>query len=409
MIVASDETVVAQRCRRRRPFAAVAHRRPQRELRSGIRAAVADGRRHDHQIGRPFRLRHGDPHPHRTVVRRVGVVRHRVHARPVVVRARLRRRRQLHRRADAPRYAKPRDRFPAHLRIRRRDGRVRRPVVAQRGRRRRSAACVPGRRRQREPRAGGRSAVAYRSQCRHQVRMAPRRRSGGLHRDANGRRAVVPLVRLTRHGVHARSVIVRSARVRRGQVHRLAAAGRDGELRDHVRAHFRVGRRDRRVVRQEIAQRGGRCVPGADIPHGRRQRELRAGGRTFFIDDSIRRCQVRTPAGNRTAATGERNAHDGSNGSAGDGHDDRLRAALRVHDHAPKEGRLGNVNKPIQAIMALIRILFADRIRLGGTAWGGAQGAAICITSVRLIPRVVCTHVKWTGSPRHSSFGPELL
>ena len=64
-----------------------------------------------------------------------------------------------------------------------------------------------------------------------------------------------------------------------------------------------------------------------------------------------------------------------------------------------------------------IRILFADSIRLGGTVPGGAQGAAICITYVGLIPRVVCTHAleqkvlkvhqkrPLIGHPSHSVFG----
>ncbi len=64
-----------------------------------------------------------------------------------------------------------------------------------------------------------------------------------------------------------------------------------------------------------------------------------------------------------------------------------------------------------------IWIIFADSIRLGRTVPGGAQGAAVCITYVRLIPRVVCTHSleqkvlkvhqkrPLIGHPSHSVFG----
>ena len=270
--------VVPQRRRLRSSLTVVPHRRRQRETRTGGRAAVADRWRHHRQV-RMSRRRHRHLHRCRAVVRRVRLVGHRVRTRSVVVRPGRRGRRQIRRRTGAPRCRKPRDRLRTDLRVSRRDGRVRRTVVPQRGRLRSSLTVVPHRRRHRERRTGGGIAVAHRWRGHRQVRMARLR-----HRHLHRCRAVVRGVRLIRHRVHARSVVVRPGRRRRRQIHRLAAGCRCGKLRHYVRAHFRVRSRDRRVRRAVVPQRRRLGSSLTVVPHCRRQRETRTGGRAAVAD-----------------------------------------------------------------------------------------------------------------------------
>ena len=168
--------VVPQRRRRSGSFAIVPNRRRQGELSSSDRADVAHSWRRHHQVRMAFRLRRSLRYRHlhrcRAVVRGVRFIPHRVHARTVIVRPRARRRCQLLRLAAALRCGKLRHRVHAHLGVRRRDRRVRRPVVPQGRRRSISLTFVPNRRRQRERRPSRGAAIAHRWRRHHQVRMA---------------------------------------------------------------------------------------------------------------------------------------------------------------------------------------------------------------------------------------------
>ena len=131
--------VVAQPRRRRLPVARVGHRRRQRELHVRLGVALAHRRITHHEV----RLEdHLQGVRFRTVVRRIGLAGHGVDAGPVVVDAEIRR--PGHRHTPAHR-ASLADGNPnrGNLRIRCRDGRVRRVVVAQRGRCRASGPHVP--------------------------------------------------------------------------------------------------------------------------------------------------------------------------------------------------------------------------------------------------------------------------
>ena len=89
--------VIAHRRRRRRSIPDIGHPLVQLDERSRIRLesrAECDGERVDYQVWPRLRRRHRDRHRRRAVVRRVGLAGDRVHARPVVVRARRRRRGQ---------------------------------------------------------------------------------------------------------------------------------------------------------------------------------------------------------------------------------------------------------------------------------------------------------------------------
>ena len=179
---------------------------------------VAHRRRHDHQV-RTFRHRHSDLHRCRAVVGRIGLSRHRIHTRTVVVWSGRGGRGQIHRLAAAPRRCKPGHGVGAYFRIRSRDGRVGGPEVAQRRCRRLSAAGVVDHRRQGELRSNNRAVVAHRRRHDHQVRTFR-----GRHGDLHGCRAVVGRIGLSRHRVHTRPVVVRPGRRGRDQFHRLAVA-----------------------------------------------------------------------------------------------------------------------------------------------------------------------------------------
>ena len=224
-----------------------------------------------------FRLGHRYLHRCGAVVRGVRLAGHRVHARPVVVRPRRRRRRQSHGLAGASRSGKPGDRVGSNLRVRGRDGRVRRPIVAQRRRRRFSLPGVRDRRRQRERRTGSGIAVAHRRRGHRQVGIALGLRHGGQHRDLHGCGAVVRGVQLVGHGVHARTVVVRSRRRRRRQLHRCTGASRSGKPGDGVGSNLRVRGRDGRVRRAVVAQGRRRRFSLTGVRDRRRQRERRTG------------------------------------------------------------------------------------------------------------------------------------
>ena len=85
------------------------------------------------------------------------------------------------------------------------------------------------------------------------------------HCQANGhfefRRAIVRGVRLIRHRIDAGTVIVRAGVRGRGELDGLVAASRSGEFHHGVRAHLRVGSRDRGVGGPVVAQGGGPCGP----------------------------------------------------------------------------------------------------------------------------------------------------
>ena len=277
--------VVPQRRRRSGSFAIVPNRRRQGELSSSDRADVAHSWRRHHQVRMAFRLRRSLRYRHlhrcRAVVRGVRFIPHRVHARTVIVRPRARRRCQLLRLAAALRCGKLRHRVHAHLGVRRRDRRVRRPVVPQGRRRSISLTFVPNRRRQRERRPSRGAAIAHRWRRHHQVRMAFRlqlslRLSLRLrYRHLHRCRAVVRRIRLIPHRVHARTVIVRPGARRRCQLLRLAAAPRCGKLRHRVHGHLGVRRRDRRVRRPVVPQGRRRSISLTFVPNRRRQRERR--------------------------------------------------------------------------------------------------------------------------------------
>ena len=245
-----DGTIVAQCRRRRGRVARVAHRRRQRELVAGNRAVVAYRRRPHLQV-RMLRwlLR---PHPHRrgAVVRRLRLAWHRVNARAVVVRARVRRRRQGDRLRDAPARRQRTDPIRGHLGVQRRYRRVDGTIVAQCRRRRGRVARVAHRRRQRELVAGNRAVVAYRRRPHLQVRMLRWLLRPHPHR----RGAVVRRLRLAWHRVHAGAVVKRPRPERRHQRHQVRAAARSRQCPHVVRPDCRIQCRDRRVRRAEITQ-----------------------------------------------------------------------------------------------------------------------------------------------------------
>ena len=231
-----------------------------------MRSAVA--RRHGHNQIRPLRFHDVHLYRHRrgAVVVGVGLVRDSVHARPVVVRARIRRRRHRDRLRARPRCRQCPHRVRAHRRVRTRNRRVRRAVVPQRRCRRLGVPGVRHRRRQRERRARVRTRVAHSRRPHLQVRALSRRPYGHRYRT----RAVVRRVRLVRHRVRARAVVV-GARVRwRGDIDVLGADGRSSGKRLYgVRAYLGVGGRDRGVRRQVEAHRRGCRGLVPIIPHPR--------------------------------------------------------------------------------------------------------------------------------------------
>ena len=234
------------------------------------------------------RLPHRYLHGCGAVVGRIGLSRHCVHARAVVVWPGRRGRGHVHRLPVAPGRRKPCHRVRPHFRVRCRDGRVRRPEVAQRRRRRFAVAVVLHRRRQGETHPCGRAVVAHRRRHHRQIRMVRL-----PHRYLHGWGAVVGRIGLSGHRVHARAVVVRPGRRGRGQLHRLAVASGRRKPCHRVRPHFRVRCRDGRVRGQEVAQRRRRRFAVAVVLHRRRQGELRSNSRAVVAHRRRHHRQIR--------------------------------------------------------------------------------------------------------------------